>query len=700
MALQEAVSPGPRSLGLSLLLAVLHTSPAGISGHSFSLPPACLTGLLRVSCQGLGLHMFPAALPWTTEQLDLSHNHLQVLQDNATEDRPNLRRLDLRGNRLEELSLGALLPLRWLQALILADNSLNQDYVSNSQALRPLGHLRFLDLSANRLDSDMATFYVANLSSLWSLDLSNNVITHLARGAFLGSPNLLDINLSDNYILQIEAGAFGGLLQLRELSLARNSLHCISDFSLRTLWRLNLSSNALQFFATEEGNRGYQLEVLDLSHNQLEAMPILSALHHLHHLNLSDNQLASLEPHTPPSPQGTDPWYQEVSRPNLTQSGHNPAANLPELTDLDLSRNQLDMLPVGFLGHLSSLQRLSMAWNCLQNMSARQPSPGLPLLPLTFLDLQGNWIQTFPSWVFEILPNLEVLDLGDNELQLCWRPEAGQDGPFQGAYQPFSSAFHLKRLSLSRNRLKGLCPTGFSPAALFSLDLSGNTGLAVAPSDLQGLQHSLHELSLQGNGMESVHLWLPCLQELRVLDLSGNKLTNLPWTLNCSSYLHSLDLRKNLLQALDTEVLGGLGGHLRSMFIAGNPFHCCTLGWLSALARANVSVPDLEEAWCVYPDSKGGSWAPLTRDHSHVCIWWQWRGTQAGWVLLAVTSLFLVCCGVAALLQNSLKLSWALQPTKSWACPKPEPKDNQKTMGRESLSGPSLEAGGKCPSED
>ncbi|XP_027692521.1 transforming growth factor beta activator LRRC32-like [Vombatus ursinus] len=694
MGLQEAISPGPSSLGLSLLLALLHTSPEGITGHSASLPPGCLTGLLRVSCQGLGLHTFPAALPLTIEQLDLSHNRLQVLRDNAMEDRPNLRHLDLRGNGLEELSMGALLPLRWLHALILADNSLNRDHVSNSRALRLLGHLRLLDLSANRLDSDMATFYVANLSSLWSLDLSNNLITHLARGTFLGSPNLLDINLSDNYILQIEAGAFEGLLQLRELSLARNSLHCISDFSLRALRRLNLSSNALQLFATEEGSWGYQLQVLDLSHNQLRAMPLLSALRHLHHLNLSDNHLASLEPHAPPSTQGTGPSDQEVSRPNLLQSGSEPAASLPELTDLDLSRNQLDTLPMGFLSHLSSLQRLSMAWNCLQNMSAHQASPRLPLLPLRSLDLRGNWIQTFPSWVFEILPHLEVLDLGDNELRLCWRPEGGQDGPLQGTLRPFSSAFHLRHLSLSRNRLKGLCLPGFPPAALFSLDLSGNTGLALVPSDLQGLQHSLHELSLRGNGMESAHLRLPCLRELRVLDLSGNKLAKLPWPLHCSSYLRSLDLRKNLLQALDTEVLGSLGGRLSSVLITGNPFYCCTLGWLAALASANVSVPDLEEAWCVYPDSEGGSWAPLTGNHTHLCTWWQWRGTQAGWVLLAVIGLFLICCGVATLLRNSPKLPWVLQLRKSWACPKPEPDNNQKTVGRESLGRPSLERRG------
>ncbi|XP_044538798.1 transforming growth factor beta activator LRRC32-like [Gracilinanus agilis] len=617
----------------------------------------------RASCQGLGLHTFPKMLPLTIEQLDLSHNRLRVLQDNTTEERPSLRYLDLGGNRLEGLSPGALLPLRWLRALILAGNTLNQDYVSNSQALRPLGHLHFLDLSANSLDGDMAAVYVANLSSLWSLDLSNNHIRLLARGTFTGNPNLMDINLSGNYILQIEAGAFQGLLQLRELSLARNSLHCISDFSLRPLWRLNLSFNALQFFATEEGNRGYQLQVLDLSHNQLRAMPMLSALHHLRHLNLSDNRLAFLESHPPPSPQDPALWYQEVIRPNLTQGGQNPAANLPGLTDLDLSRNQLGVFPVDFLSHLPALQRLSMAWNCLQNMSALQPMSVLPHLTLRALDLQGNHIQTFPSWVFEILPSLKVLNLGDNELQLCRRTEAGQDEPFQGALRPFSSAFQLKHLSLSRNRLRELCPTGFPPSTLFSLDLSGNTGLALVPSDLQGLQHSLHELSLRGNGMESTSLGLPCLQELRVLDLSGNTLDNLPPTLKCSPFLQSLDLRKNHLQALDTEVLGGLRGHLTSMFIAGNPFHCCTLGWLAALASANVSIPDLGEAQCVYPGSDGSSWAPLARDHRQFCTWWQ--GTRAAWVLLAVVSLFLICCVVTSLLQNSPRLPRALQLRKS-----------------------------------
>ncbi|XP_074133726.1 transforming growth factor beta activator LRRC32-like [Sminthopsis crassicaudata] len=679
MAPQEASRTGPSSLGLSLLLLLLHPSPEGISGHSASLPPGCLMmGLLKASCQGLGLRTFPAALPLTIAHLDLSHNHLRVLQDNATREQPNLRHLDLRGNQLEGLTPDSLLPLRRLHALILAGNSLNRRYMSNSQALWPLRHLRFLDLSANRLESDMISSYVANRSSLWSLDLSNNLITRLARSTFLGSPKLLDIDLSDNYILQIEAGAFEGLLQLRELSLARNSLHCISDFSLRALRRLNLSFNALQFFATDEGNGSYQLQVLDLSHNQLRAMPAPLALPHLHHLNLSDNHLSSLGPHSPPSPQDAGPWEPERV-PN--QSASDPAANLPELTDLDLSRNQLDRLPVGFLSHLSALQRLSMAWNCLQNMSVQQPSPGPPLLSLRSLDLQGNQIQTFPSWVFEILPSLKALDLGDNEVQLCPRPEAGQDGPFQRLRQPFGSAFHLKHLSLSKNGLRQLCATRFAPALLFSLDLSGNTGLALGPGDFWGLQHSLHELSLRGNGMASAHLGLPCLWELQVLDLSDNQLASLPRSLNCSPSLHSLDLRRNLLQALDTEVLGA---HLRSVFIAGNPFLCCSLGWLATLASANVSVPDSEEAWCVYPGGERGSRVPLARDHSHLCNRWQWRGTQAGWVLLAVIGLFLSSCGATTLLQNSQRLPWALQLRKSWARPKPEPEDKP-TLGRESV---------------
>ncbi|KAM8966167.1 transforming growth factor beta activator LRRC32-like [Sarcophilus harrisii] len=671
MASQVASGTGPSSLGLSLLLLLLHLSPEGISGHSASLPPGCLMmGLLKASCQGLGLRTFPTALPLTVAHLDLSHNRLQVLQDNATRDQPDLRHLDLRGNQLEGLAPGSLLPLRWLHALVLAGNSLNRRYVSNSQALWPLSHLRLLDLSANHLESDMVSFYVANRSSLWSLDLSNNLITRLARSTFLGAPKLLDIDLSDNYILQIEAGAFEGLLQLRELSLARNSLHCISDFSLRALWRLNLSFNALQFFATEEGNWSYQLQVLDLSHNQLRAMPTPLALPHLHHLNLSDNRLTSLGPHSPSSPR--DPEMVP------TQSASDPAADLPELTDLDLSRNQLDRLPVGFLSQLSALQRLSMGWNCLQNMSVQQPGPGPPLLSLRSLDLQGNRIQTFPSWVFEILPGLRALDLGDNELQLCARPEAGRAGPFQGLRQPFGSAFHLKHLSLSRNGLRRLCATRLPPALLFSLDLSGNPGLALVPGDFRGLQHSLHELSLRGNGMASAHLGLPCLWELRALDLSGNQLASLPQSLNCSPSLHSLDLRRNLLQALDTEVLGA---HLRSVFLAGNPFLCCSLGWLATLASANVSVPDSEEAWCVYPGGERGSRAPLARDHSHLCNRWQWRGTQAGWMLLAVIGLFLGSCGATALLQNSGKLPWARQLR---ARPKPEP-EHKPTLGRESV---------------
>lgn len=63
------------------------------------------------------------------------------------------------------------------------------------------------------------------------------------------------------------------------LNLSRNSLTCISDFSLQQLRRvLDLSCNSIEAFQTGPGPRAeYQLAWLDLRENKLLHFPDLSA---------------------------------------------------------------------------------------------------------------------------------------------------------------------------------------------------------------------------------------------------------------------------------------------------------------------------------------------------------------------------------------------------------------------------------------
>lgn len=117
------------------------------------------------------------------EQLDLSHNLVKALEG-MVQLRPD-QSLDFRCSQLEVLASEALDQLCWLSSLTLASSLLDHNCLANDRALQFLCHPQVLDLSANCLISDMTAYQVTKLSSLESLNLSDNHMTHLAWGAFL-----------------------------------------------------------------------------------------------------------------------------------------------------------------------------------------------------------------------------------------------------------------------------------------------------------------------------------------------------------------------------------------------------------------------------------------------------------------------------------------------------------------------------------
>ncbi|NXL86703.1 LRC32 protein, partial [Alectura lathami] len=570
---------------LCLLPSILRAQP-GREARRRPLP--CQQSPTKVSCRGAGLQSFPKELSPGVKYLELSHNLIQNLSESRVPSLGQLEHLDLRFNRLEAVSGPALARLPRLRSLLLGSNRLHHNYQANGAAFRMLGGVEALDLSANELESHMVGWYLAGLAALRTLHLAGNRMSQLPAGFFQSTPRLSELDLSNNFIVEIEEGAFEALRELAVLNLALNSLHCISSFSLRQLRVLNLSHNALELFGWEEGGEPYLLQVLDLSHNRLLFFPELPAAHHLTHLNLSNNAIASLGPGSHGPVEFVLP-YDEMARFNRTASfdeSLSTAAGLTHVAELDLSNNCLHVLPFTFFSALRSLHTLSVAMNSLQDVT-REPLTGdgeHAALSVRSLDLHGNLIHALPCWFFDFLPQLEAIDLGSNSLQPCGgdpgeAPGGGSLGA--GPCTAFYNVPHLKHLSLSRNNITQLPPHAFSRTSLLSLDLSENRDLSVPRSALAGLEHSLQQLSLQGNQMGDDGAAFPCLQALKALDLSGNRLSLLPADFFCSP-LETLDVRNNEMPALAERALAGWSRSLRVLWLAGNPFSCCGLGWLHA----------------------------------------------------------------------------------------------------------------------
>ncbi|NXF32176.1 LRC32 protein, partial [Nyctibius bracteatus] len=569
---------------LWLLPAVL---PAQSNWEARPRSTPCQQSPPKVSCKGVGLRKFPKELGQGVKHLELSHNFIQNLSGSYRPGFGQLESLDVRFNQLEAVSDAALAQLPRLRSLLLGSNRLDRNYVANGRAFRLLRNIEVLDLAANNLQSHMAAWYIRNLTGLRVLDLSRNKMTRLPAGIFCSAPRLRELDLSDNYVMEIEEGAFEALEGLEVVNLALNSLHCISGFSLMQLRVLNLSHNALELFVSGEGAEPYLLRVLDLSHNRLLYFPELPRAHYLTHLNLSNNLIASLLPGSR-QPGEFALRYEETVTLNRTSRA---LAGLTRVAHLDLSNNRLQLFPFTFFHGLGSLHTLSLATNCLQEVAGEPLATGAELperatLSVRTLDLHGNAVPVLPRWFFHSLPQLETIDLSSNSLQPC-EGRAGNSGGGSrvaapgGTCTPFYNVPRLKHLSLRQNNITRLQPYAFNQTSLLSLDLSGNKDLSVPKEALRGLEFSLQKLSLRGNQMGDSKAELPCLDALQVLDISGNNLSLLPPGLFCSP-LESLDVRDNNLLALARPALTSWSRSLKDVSIAGNPFSCCSLGWLDA----------------------------------------------------------------------------------------------------------------------
>ncbi|XP_053130046.1 transforming growth factor beta activator LRRC32-like [Hemicordylus capensis] len=599
-----------------------------------AVPLHCRKGVEFVSCRGQGLPGFPQEIGHEARQMDVSHNFISSLTESDTSSLTRLEHLDLASNQLQAVSEGALKALGHLRSLLLATNRLHRNHVSNGKAFLSLLRLEVLDLSENSLDSEMAALYLHSLPSLEQLDLSRNHLTRLAKGIFQGVPRLRELRLNHNYIMEIAEGSLEPLRGLHSLNLAMNCLPCISGFSLRQLRVLNLSYNALEFFGTGgEVGGAYRLQALDLSHNQLASLPLLPSRSRLRHLNLSHNAL------------GQGHWAAKatgVGQPPPWPRGlHATLAGLATVAELDLSYNQLSSFPVSFLRELRSLRTLSMASNCLRGVTGELPThcpwqgpeahrkaPGqqllrdLAVLTVRKLDLRGNALQALPRCFFDVLPNLEALDLSLNNIHLCgaWRAcERAPPSAERGNCTTFHHLPQLKLLSLRGNSLAMVCKGLFRQTPLASLDLSENEGLFLPEGALEGLGSSLQTLSLRRNQMQTSGMNFPCLGELKVLDLAENRLSALPSGLPCAP-LEQLNLQQNQLVSLEEAVAVKLSRSLQFLSVAGNPLSCCELGWLEVFeAAAAVTVLDREEALCSYQDGNQSVTAQVSSAHGQPC---------------------------------------------------------------------------------
>ncbi|KAF6028653.1 hypothetical protein EB796_013023 [Bugula neritina] len=251
------------------------------------------------------------------EYLSLRENHIRNLDFRDTN--PFLTELDASNNHIMEI-----LSFKWDTFTMLQKFNMSYNELSDPNILNKIyDTVVDIDLSYNQFTQ--LTLTASRNSELEFLSLSHNQLTTITPSFFESRrTKLKNLNLSYNKGLELSPLSFANLVYLERLDLHFCRLNSITtEFqNLISLQMLNLSGNALidlpvdTFKGTDElryldlhGNRLsslscfssqsasilLQLQIMDLSGNDLRSLPNLTSLYNLKLLSIRDNRLDKLD---------------------------------------------------------------------------------------------------------------------------------------------------------------------------------------------------------------------------------------------------------------------------------------------------------------------------------------------------------------------------------------------------------------------
>ncbi|XP_053717418.1 podocan-like [Synchiropus splendidus] len=204
---------------------------------------------------------------------------------------PGLEELRLEGNQLRAVSEAAWTRCPGLLVLSLSNNSLGGGSGSLPEAvLRPLTHLRTLNLDHNRLSSVPLGLPL----SLKELYLKGNLIREFRDGVFGGVSQLVLLDLSSNRLTNkgLPREALLNGTHLGSLNQEGNRLKQVPPHLPQSLKTLNLEGNLIWSVGRRSLSRLTQLE---LCHNRLRQVP-RQLPPGLRSLALTHNQIHSVSP--------------------------------------------------------------------------------------------------------------------------------------------------------------------------------------------------------------------------------------------------------------------------------------------------------------------------------------------------------------------------------------------------------------------
>lgn len=539
--------------------------------------------------------------------LSLVCNNLEQLESNTFQDSKMLESLNLAENSLHigyQVTSHALMKLPALKVLDLSENKLDDNMAAI--LLQNLTFLEYLNLSGNLLlRLDETSF--ENLHQLKELDLQRNLLFEVD-GAFDGNPNLQVLNLAFNYLPCLTDFH---MTQLVVLNASHNSIEWFSTrldlnetFYLETL---DLTENKLLFFPFLPNQS--HLRNLYLSHNTVsfyehladnKTFPNLTTTVQFYNLkSYVSNITAQL---------WDESLHGDISSLEILDLRGNQVeyfpqgfiSKMPALSRLQMCSNCLESLNLTSEQFSGSLYELDVSNNRLNQIVADEETLTI-LSNLTYLNLSMNDLQVLPSRLFSSLPSLRSVDLSYNNIDFCQSEKAEASTDTISSCVVWENVASLRQLYLKGCKLERIPPSAFTGMSVTHLELSDNPGLIVQKS-IQSLSGTLEHLGLGNTQIQSIDF--SSFQRLKSLNISKNSLTHVPLSV-VNLNLKLLDLRDNRLSTIPLGQAKALAPKLQTVFLTGNPFNCCQTEWyrtfkttktINMVGQSDIACEDLAKS--------------------------------------------------------------------------------------------------------
>ncbi|NXE49226.1 NEPN protein, partial [Casuarius casuarius] len=476
------------------------------SGLSTTCPRRCNCDSAQ-SVQCYRTTEIPREIPSTTRRLYISHSKIKQLQitdfrrmsaleelvllcsgtesieNNTFKALSTLKSLELYKNHLKHIPM--FLP-SGLEILKLGDNSINTLHASDFEDLRKL---RVLDIQ-NNLIVTLPLSAFSSLCNLQSLILDGNKLESVSAPPKL--PRLKYLSMADNRLNSFPTSFFASFQNLQFLSLSGNFLTKVPLDLPKSLLSLKLDKNRLKTIRLRDMKHLENLSEFFLSENQLSSIDGAQLLPNLTTLELSKNQLHAMPLRLPGRLQKLDCSNNLIQRVTAQDF-----QGLQDLRHLFLDNNAVRMFEAGALQQCAQLSNLALEQNLLITIPLRQVNLRIADT-LARLDLKGNGIEDVGEQELKDLKQLQVLNLRNNKISALDRKVL--------EYLP-----RLRHLYLDGNPWNCTCDLLRTRRALMAKGTDVRGGQCAAPAESRGeswmssnkiLQHCQDNLSSMEKGKD------------------------------------------------------------------------------------------------------------------------------------------------------------------------------------------------------